>query len=139
MAAEPSPLRPAPTATMWTSSGSPSPTSGLPGQGKPVLDKGSQRILLVLTPTNLNSADPVNKDSDLQQAQTDYDYLTVNGHEIWISDFIFCADLPLCLAAGLWLLAGLGGCAAPCSASVSAAALLTLGPQHSAASPRSRR
>jgi len=37
-------------------------------------------------------ADLINKDSDLQQAQTDYEYLTVNGLEIWILDFIFCVE-----------------------------------------------
>lgn len=43
--------------------------------------------MLELTPT-----DPANKDSDLELAQTDIDYLTVNGHEIWILDFVFYVD-----------------------------------------------
>ena len=87
-------LRPAPTATMWTSSGFPSPTSGLQVPARQVQDRESLRITLVLTPTNKldKDADLINKDSDLQQAQTDYEYLTVNGLEIWILDFIFCVE-----------------------------------------------
>merc|ERR1719295_1777795 len=37
---------------MWTSSGFPSPTSGLPVPARLVQDRESQRITLVLTPTN---------------------------------------------------------------------------------------
>ena len=102
-------LRLGPMATMWTLSGFPSPTSGLQAPARPVLDRESQRILLVLTPTNRlekddSSGDLINKDSDLQQAQTDYEYLTVNGLEIWILDFIFCVEFEqsVGLFAKLW-------------------------------------
>ena len=44
----------------------------------------------------------INKDSDLQQIQTDYHYLTVNGHEICIMDFIVSVEI-IALQAGLWL------------------------------------
>merc|ERR1719410_563194 len=66
---------------MWTLSGFQSPTSGLQVPARQVQDRESQRITLVLTPTNKleKDADLINKDSDLQQAQTDYEYLTVNG------------------------------------------------------------
>merc|ERR1712107_837229 len=83
---------------MWTSSGSPSPTSVLQVPARLVQDRESQRITLVLTPTNRlekddgSHGDLINKDSDLQQAQTDYEYLTVNGLEILILDFIFCVE-----------------------------------------------
>merc|ERR1719367_2714953 len=86
---------------MWTSSGSPSPTSVLQVPARLVQDRESQRITLVLTPTNRlekddgSHGDLINKDSDLQQAQTDYDYLSVNGHEIWILDFDFYVDFLL--------------------------------------------
>merc|ERR1719327_914830 len=51
---------------MWTSSGFPSPTSGLQVPARPVQDRESQRITLVLTPTNKleKDADLINKDSD---------------------------------------------------------------------------
>merc|ERR1719367_418461 len=57
---------------MWTSSGSPSPTSVLQAPAKLVQDRESQRITLVLTPTNRlekdgSHGDLINKDSDLQQ------------------------------------------------------------------------
>ena len=42
----------------------------------------------------------INKDSDLQQ--TDYHYLTVNGHEICITDFIVSVEI-ISLQAGLGL------------------------------------
>ena len=54
--------------------------------------------MLVQTQTN---PDLLNKDSDLQQAQTVYDQLSVNGHKIWISDLTFCLDLVLSTCAGL--------------------------------------
>merc|ERR1719351_481454 len=66
---------------MWTSSGSPSPTSVLQVPARLVQDRESQRITLVLTPTNRlekDDGDLINKDSDLQKAQTDYEYLSVN-------------------------------------------------------------
>jgi len=44
----------------------------------------------------------INKDSDLQQIQTDYHYLTVNGHEICITDFIVSVEI-ISLQAGLGL------------------------------------
>ena len=105
----PSQLRPGPMGVMSTLSGSPRPTSGPPAQARPAPGRGSQRILLVLTQTkdnNQHSSDLVNKDSDLQQAQTVYDYLTVNGHEIWISDFIYFVDitLPVKLLTGSYLM-----------------------------------
>jgi len=43
----------------------------------------------------------INKDSDLQQLQSDYD-LTVTGHEIWITDFIVSVETSI-LQAGLGL------------------------------------
>lgn len=97
-------------ATMWTSSGSPSPTSVLQAPARLVQDRESQRITLVLTPTNRlekddgSHGDLINKDSDLQQAQTDYEYLSVNGLEIWILDFIYCVEfeLPVGLFAKVW-------------------------------------
>jgi len=48
--------------------------------------------------------DLINKDSDLQQAQTDYEYLSVNGLEIWILDFIYCVEFELTvgLFAKVW-------------------------------------
>ena len=44
----------------------------------------------------------INKDSDLQQIQSDYHYLTVNGHEICITDFILSVET-ISLQAGLGL------------------------------------
>jgi len=46
----------------------------------------------------------INKDSDLQQIQTyyHYHYLTVNGHEICITDFILSVEI-IPLQAGLGL------------------------------------
>ena len=44
----------------------------------------------------------INKDSDLQQIQTSYHYLTVNGHEICITDFILSVEI-IPLQAGLGL------------------------------------
>merc|ERR1712211_17244 len=91
-------LRLEPMAAMSTLSGFPRPTFALLDQARPAHDRGKLRIQLVLTPTRDNGevkSDPVNKDSDLQQAQTVYEYLSVNGHEIWISDFIFCLDAVL--------------------------------------------
>jgi len=44
----------------------------------------------------------INKDSDLQQIQTDYHYLTINGHEICITDFIVSVEI-ISLQAGLGL------------------------------------
>merc|ERR1711910_23426 len=71
--------------------------SGLRGQARPVPDRGNQSVTLVLTLNNGLSPAPeselINKDSDLQQIQTDYDYLTVNGHEIWITDFIVSLEI----------------------------------------------
>ena len=95
---DPSQLRLEPMAAMSTLSGFPRPTFALLDQGRPAHDRGKLRIQLVLTPTRDNGevkSDPVNKDSDLQQAQTVYEYLSVNGHEIWISDFIFCLEAVL--------------------------------------------
>ena len=87
MAPDPSQLRQAPMGVMLTLNGFPRPTSAPPAAARPVPDRGNQRIMLELTPTN-----PANKDSDLELAQTDIDYLTVNGHEIWILDFVFYVD-----------------------------------------------
>merc|ERR1711976_974758 len=84
---DPSQLRQGPMGVMLTLSGSPRPTCVPLVQARPVPDRGNQRIMLELTPT-----DPANKDSDLELAQTDIDYLTVNGHEIWILDFVFYVD-----------------------------------------------
>jgi len=52
-------------------------------------------VALVLTQNNNISADAdqINQDSDLQQATTHFDYLKVNGHQIWISDFAFNLEL----------------------------------------------
>merc|ERR1712107_832575 len=91
VALDPSQLILEPMAAMSTLSGFPRPTFALLDQGRQAYDRGKLRIQLVLTPTRDNGevkSDPVNKDSDLQQAQTVYEYLSVNGHEIWISDFI---------------------------------------------------
>ena len=91
----------------WTLSGFPNPISGHRGQARPVPDRGNQSVTLVLTLNNGLSPAPesdlVNKDSDLQQIQTDYDYLTVTGHEIWITDFIVSLEI-ICLHAGAELL-----------------------------------
>jgi len=46
-------------------------------------------VVLVLTPTKQTDSNQPNKDADLQQAVTHFDYLKVNGHQIWISDFAF--------------------------------------------------
>lgn len=58
-------------------------------------------MALVLTQNNNISADAdqINQDSDLQQATTHFDYLKVNGHQIWISDFAFTLDFiaPMCV------------------------------------------
>ena len=61
--------------------------------------------MLVLTLTNPKTRPEselmmINKDSDLQQ--TDYHYLTVNGHEICITDFIVSVEI-ISLQAGLGL------------------------------------
>lgn len=51
-------------------------------------------MVLVLTQnkTQTSDSDQTNQDSDLQQASTHLDYLKVNGHQIWISDFAFTLD-----------------------------------------------
>ena len=91
----------------WTLSGFPNPICVLQAQGRQVPDRGNQSVTLVLTLNNGLSPAPesdlVNKDSDLQQIQTDYDYLTVTGHEIWITDFIVSLEI-ICLQAGAELL-----------------------------------
>ena len=83
----------------WTLSGFPNPISVLQGPARPVPDRGNQNVTLVLTLSNDLSPAPesdlINKDSDLQQLQTDYDYLTVTGHEIWITDFIVSLEMRL--------------------------------------------
>ena len=132
MVPEPSQSRPGPMAVMSTLSGFPRPTSGPPAQARPVQDRGSQRILLVLTQTKDNCrTDLVNKDSDLQQAQTVYDYLTVNGHEIWISDFIYFVDIimPVKLLSGASYL--MSSC---CSTAVKTSRLMNV-IKHSVSSP----
>lgn len=45
-------------------------------------------MALILTRNNSDS-----ENSDLQQASTHFDYLHVNGHEIWISDLTLTLDL----------------------------------------------
>jgi len=52
-------------------------------------------VVLVLTRTKPTDKDSnqLNKDADLQQAVTHFDYLKVNGHQIWISDFAFNLEL----------------------------------------------
>jgi len=51
-------------------------------------------VVLVLTQNRKTSdSDQTTQDSDLQQASTHLDYLKVNGHQIWISDFAFTLDL----------------------------------------------
>ena len=93
--------RPGLTAVTLTLSGSPSPISGPQAPGRQVLVKENPRIMLVQTQTE---SDLLNKDSDHQQAQTVYfDQLSVNGHEIWISDLNLCLDIVLSICTGLCL------------------------------------
>ena len=106
--------RPGLTAVTLTLSGSPSPISGHQAPGRQVLVKENPRIMLVQTQTN---TDHLNKDSDLQQAQTVYDQLSVNGHEIWISDLTFCLDLVLSTCAGLCLISRLSRLVIPADSS----------------------
>merc|ERR1712154_103524 len=87
-------------------SGFPSLTSVLQGQAKPVPGRENPSGTLVLTLTNPKTRPEselmmINKDSDLQQ--TDYHYLTVNGHEICITDFIVSVEI-ISLQAGLGLI-----------------------------------
>ena len=101
---DPSQWRQEQTRMTWTLSGFPNPICVLQAQGRQVPDRGNQSVGLVLTLNNDQSQSPesdlvVNKDSDLQQIQSDYDYLTVNGHEIWITDFIVSLDI-ICIQAG---------------------------------------
>jgi len=51
-------------------------------------------VVLVLTQnkSKTSHSDQTTQDSDLQQASTHLDYLKVNGHQIWISDFAFTLD-----------------------------------------------
>lgn len=51
-------------------------------------------MVLVLTQNKSKTthSDQTSQDSDLQQASTHLDYLKVNGHQIWISDFAFTLD-----------------------------------------------
>jgi len=52
-------------------------------------------VVLVLTrtkTTQTSDSDQTSQDSDLQQASTHLDYLKVNGHQIWISDFALTLD-----------------------------------------------
>lgn len=102
--------RPGLTAVTLTLSGSPSPISGRQAPGRRVRVRESPRIMLVQTQTN---TDFLNKDSDLQQAQTVYDQLSVNGHEIWISDLTFCLDLVLSTCAGFCLFSRLSRVVTP--------------------------
>ena len=76
----------------WTLSGFPNPISVLPGQARPVRGRGNPSVTLVLTLTNAKTS-PESEDSDLQQIQTSYHYLTVNGHEICITDFIVSVEI----------------------------------------------
>merc|ERR1711936_516282 len=57
---------------------------------KPAPDREKQSVALVLTPSKNSSGDYdlVNQDSDLQQATTHFDFLKVNGHQIWISTLV---------------------------------------------------
>ena len=76
--------------TVLTTSGSPSQPSGPQVLAKPVPGRGKQSVALVLT---RNNSDLLNQDPDLQQASTHFDYLHVNGHEIFISDFAIVLDI----------------------------------------------
>merc|ERR1739838_899167 len=77
--------RPGLTAVTLTLSGSPSPISAHRAPGRRVRVRESPRIMLV-------------------QAQTVYfDQLSVNGHEIWISDLSLCLDIVLSVCVGLCL------------------------------------
>ena len=87
--------------------------------------------MLVQTQTN---TDHLNKDSDLQQAQTVYDQLSVNGHEIWISDLTFCLDSVLSTCAGLCLISGLSRLVTPAD-SLGILTRPILDVQHSVLSP----
>ena len=89
----------------WTLSGFLNPISGLQVQARRAPDRGNPSVTLVLTLNNKPDkslpaeSELINKDSDLQQIQTNYDYLTVNGHEIWITDFIVSLEI-ICLKQG---------------------------------------
>ena len=104
---DPSQWRQEQTRMTWTLSGFPNPISVLQGQARPVRGRGNPSVTLVLTPSNHTTLAPeselmINKDSDLQQIQTDYHYLTVNGHEICIMDFIVSVEI-FAIQAGLGL------------------------------------
>merc|ERR1712119_221899 len=90
-----------PMTTVLTTSGSPSQPSGPQVLAKPAPGREKQSVALVLTPSKNSSGDYdlVNQDSDLQQATTHFDFLKVNGHQIWISDFAFTLDFiaPMCV------------------------------------------
>merc|ERR1719361_1349961 len=104
---DPSQSRRGQTRMTWTLSGFPNPISVLQGQARPVPGRGNPSVTLVLTLTNPKTPPEselmINKDSDLQQIQSDYHYLTVNGHEICIMDFIVSVEIIIALQAGLWL------------------------------------
>merc|ERR1712045_683102 len=97
---DPSRSRREPTRMTWTLSGFPNPISVLQDQARPVRGRGNPSVTLVLTLTNAKTS-PESEDSDLQQIQT-YHYLTVNGHEICITDFILSVEI-IPLQAGLGL------------------------------------
>merc|ERR1712123_172134 len=81
--------------TVLTTSGSPSQPSRPQALARLAPGRGRLSVGLVLTQNNSSNSDkanPANQDSDLQQASTHFDYLKVNGHQIWISDFAFTLD-----------------------------------------------
>merc|ERR1719369_2303972 len=58
--------------------------------------KGKLSVVLVLTQnkcTTSSDRDQDDQDLAMQQASTHFDYLKVNGHQIWISDFTFTLDI----------------------------------------------
>ena len=80
--------------TVLTTNGSPSQPSEPLAVARPALSRGRLSVVLVLTQnkSKTSHSDQTNQDSDLQQATTHLDYLKVNGHQIWISDFAFTLD-----------------------------------------------
>merc|ERR1719369_775074 len=84
----PSQWRQEQTMTVLTMNGSRSLLSGPQVLARLAPGRGKLSVVLVLTRSNSHS-----QNSDLQQASTHFDYLHVNGHEIWISELTLTLDL----------------------------------------------
>merc|ERR1712215_107188 len=91
---DPSQWRLVPTMTEWITNGSQNQPSEPQVLAKLAHVKGKLSVVLVLTQNKCTtSSDRDDQDLAMQQASTHFDYLKVNGHQIWISDFSFTLDI----------------------------------------------